>query len=109
MLCMGSGLLCLIAASFYPPLPVVTAVALITVGASCVAVRRWPDRPLAMALHLMLYVGFTLLFAGARLHAASVGDVPWRMVDALDFYLAGGLVALAFSATLQALHAKRPI
>jgi hypothetical protein len=37
----------------------------------------------------------------------STGDADWRMVDALDFYLAGGLAALACLSTMRTVDVRR--
>jgi uncharacterized membrane protein len=106
-LCIGVGLLVLVAGQFWSSVPVVTAVALVGVGACAYAAGRWTERPLAVIAHMMLYIGITVLFAGSRIHAMSTGDADWRMVDALDFYLAGGLAALACLSTMRTVDVRR--
>lgn len=106
-LCIGCGLVPLLAANFWPAVPVVSAAALVGLGACASISSRWSTRPWAVAAHLMLYVGLVALFAGARFHATMVDESAWRMVDALDFYVAAGLVALTISATVRGLTVEQ--
>jgi hypothetical protein len=68
------GLTILIAAVWIPALPVVTAMALLALGATNATLRRFRRSPTlvpALVLHATTYVGLYALCIGATLHAAT--------------------------------------
>src|SRR5436190_6682292 len=69
----GIGLAVLVAAAWWPGAPVLTAMAVITLGASEATISRFRDRAESvtiMILHGATYTGLYILFVGAMLHAA---------------------------------------
>ena len=73
----GIGLAMLIATPFWPAAPVVTAMAIITLGATEITLARFQGNasivPL-MILHGATYASLYVLFVGATLHSASVSS-----------------------------------
>jgi hypothetical protein len=68
------GLAILIAAAWIPELPVVTAVAILTLGATNAVIARFRASPALVAavlLHAAAYVGLYALFIGATLYAGA--------------------------------------
>jgi hypothetical protein len=67
------GLIVIVANAYYPPVPVLTGMALIALGATLVVVsrfRRSPALPAVIVTHLLVYFSLYLLLVGAILHAA---------------------------------------
>jgi hypothetical protein len=70
----GLGLVILIAAAWWPDAPLVTAIAIIALGATDAMVSRFRGSTLTwplMALHGTMYVMLYALFVGARLHVSA--------------------------------------
>jgi hypothetical protein len=70
----GAGLATLVAAMIHPAVPAVTAMALVALGATAVAlelIRAASALLPAMLLHLAVYAVLYALFVGATLHAAA--------------------------------------
>jgi len=75
----GLGLVILIAAAWWPDAPLVTAIAIIALGATDAMVSRFGGSKSAwplMALHGTMYVMLYALFVGARLHASAAALTP---------------------------------
>ncbi|MEX0613412.1 MAG: hypothetical protein WD738_11930 [Pirellulales bacterium] len=74
--CIGLGLATLIAAAWWPALPVATAYAFIALGATLATVDRFRGAAALRFLvvtHLFVYVSLYFLFVGAVCHAAISG------------------------------------
>jgi len=100
------GLMILAVSSWWPSVPAVTAMSLVTLGATGVTITRlrgstllWPA-----LVHLVVYGGLYALFVGAALHAAdtrlgprldaiTIGDI---IVSLVPMLVAGRLVWAAF-------------
>jgi hypothetical protein len=75
----GLGLVILIAAAWWPDAPLVTAIAIIALGATDAMVSRFRGSTTAwpiMALHGTFYVMLYILFVGARIHASATALTP---------------------------------
>lgn len=81
------GLAVLLSATWWPAAPVVSAMALLALGATGATLARFggsPSFPTILAVHVVVYAGLYVLFVGATLHAAATqhGGVDWwRAVD----------------------------
>jgi hypothetical protein len=84
----GFGLGLLVANAWWPVVPVVTAMALVALGATEVTVQRFRGTPrayLVVVLNLVVYCGLYALFFGATLHQAGVrADHCLGTVAAID-------------------------
>lgn len=70
----AAGLAVLILAAWWPALPVVSAMALLTLGATGSTLARFNRSPSLRAflpVHIVVYAGLYVLFIGAILHAAT--------------------------------------
>ena len=101
------GLMILAVSSWWPSVPAVTAMSLVTLGATGVTITRlrgssllWP----ALIMHFATYGAIYVLFIGAALHAAdtrlgprldaiTIGDI---IVSLVPMQVAGRLVWAAF-------------
>jgi hypothetical protein len=82
----GIGLAILFAAAYCPSAPVVTAMAIIALGATDVMASRFSASTAAlpiMFLHGMTYLLFYALFVGARLHVPTSAPTPNVNIPAL--------------------------
>jgi hypothetical protein len=98
------GLVVLIAAGWIPSLPVVTAMAVLALGATGATLVRFQGasslRPI-MLLHAATYATLYVLFAGAVLHApSSVGLSRWAQFDLAASILPMALAAQRLGGTL---------
>ena len=72
----AAGLAILLTATWWPAMPVVTAMALVALGATATTIARLRGAAAfrtLMAAHLFVYVSLYLLFVGAVCHAALTG------------------------------------
>jgi hypothetical protein len=75
----GLGLVILIAAAWWPDAPLVTAIAIIALGATDAMVSRFRGSTMAwpiMALHGTIYMMLYVLFVGARIHVPATALTP---------------------------------
>jgi hypothetical protein len=75
----GIGLAILLIAAYWPSAPVVTAMAIIALGATHVMTTRFSASTAAlpiMVLHGLTYVLFYTLFVGSRLHVPTSAPAP---------------------------------
>ena len=97
---MAAGLAVLIAAAWLPDLPVLSAMALVALGATAATIGQLANHRLAAQLlvaHLCVYGGLYALFVGAVWHAVSFGPQPgWRLGEYLD--LTGSLCIMILAA-----------
>ncbi len=115
------GLIVLVAVVIWPAIPAVTAMALVTLGATRVTLQRLRNEPVAlplMLLHLSVYGGLYAIFVAASLHAIShrVGtahqlSLPWfggqcppYVFAAIDLAVSTLPIALAMRQILGALR-----
>lgn len=82
------GLAGLLVSAFIPAVPVVTAMAILTLGATDVTLARFGGSPAfcpIIILHAATYAGLYGLFIGATLHAAAPTSLSalraWTMLD----------------------------
>lgn len=85
---MAIGLAILLAATLWPAMPVVTAMAILGLGATNATLARFRGTPALVPivlLHAATYVGLYSLFIGATLHAAGATSTvnlgPWAALD----------------------------
>jgi hypothetical protein len=104
----GLGLTIVILGAFYPNAPVVTAIALISLGATEALVSRghWP--PSAVSLILLHSISYTLLYAlfiGARLYTpAGTSAAPLTLLTSLDLVASTLPMAVALRRILACLR-----
>ena len=84
----AAGLATLLAAAWFPAMPVVTAMAILTLGATDSTLARFRGTPAivpVILLHTAAYVTLYVLFLGAALHAATAtaaaGPSVWATLD----------------------------
>src|SRR3954467_13955877 len=84
----GAGLAILFAATWWPDAPILTAVAVITLGATQLTLARFHGTPAfvpILALHAATYVSLYALFVCATLHAVTAssasGMSSWEVLD----------------------------
>jgi hypothetical protein len=82
------GLALLTASTFWPRTPVITALAMITIGATDLTIQRFRESAAylpVMLLHALTYTGLYGIMAGARIHAAASspysGVSGWLLAD----------------------------
>ena len=111
----AAGIALLLAASCWPPLPVLTSMSLIALGATLAIVSRLGQasrlRPL-IAVHAVVYANLYLVFVGAVCHAALTGPrhgLSWIQGIDLLFSVAPMVVAARLVVTaLAAGEARAP-
>ena len=94
----AAGLSILLAAAWWPMLPAVTGMALITLGATGTTIARFCGRPAlapVLFVHLAVYGGLYALFVGATLHAGSQASGGVGLAAAVDLAASVGLMAAA--------------
>lgn len=87
----AAGLALLILATWWPALPIVSALAVLTLGATAATLARYRGSPLLrgiLTVHVVVYTGLYALYFGAVCHAASVEARP-----GLDLVRAADLAA----------------
>ena len=84
----GAGLAILLAVTWWPNAPILTAVALIALGATQITLARFHGTPAfvtVLVLHAATYVSLYALFVCATLHAATVSAASsmsgWTALD----------------------------
>jgi hypothetical protein len=81
------GLAILILAAWWPAAPIVSAMALLTLGATGATLARFgrsPSLRTILPFHIVVYAGLYVLFVGASQHAAATqtgGGNLWRTID----------------------------
>jgi hypothetical protein len=84
----GIGLILLVASTWWPVTPVLTAVVFVSVGATRAAVGHFHKSPLfpqLIAANLLVYGALYCLFIGAVWHASTFGvQQGWRLYQSLD-------------------------
>src|SRR5262245_61816837 len=97
----GIGLVILVAASWWP-IPAVTGLSFIALGATTATVARFRE-PTALAspiaLHFVVYSGLYVLFVGSSVHAAMRNSSEVGFVLAVDLILSLGPMAAALAIT----------
>jgi hypothetical protein len=82
------GLIILVSNTYWSAVPVISGMALITLGATLAVASRFrcsAALPALIAAHLLVYSALYLLFVGATLHAAFMTSMNGlRFVQALD-------------------------
>ena len=81
------GLAVLLAAAWWPAVPVVTAMALVAFGATGATLARFRGRPAllpVLLVHLAIYGALYALFVAATLHASTQGNAPVGLPAAID-------------------------
>ena len=108
----AAGLSVLIAAAWWPAAPVITALALVILGATAATILRLAHRRVfcpVIALHLLVYASLYFLFIGAVWHATAAGQRPaWHLWQSLDLAASVGPMALAARWTVASIiaHAR---
>jgi hypothetical protein len=81
------GLAILILAAWWPAAPIVSAMALLTLGATGATLARFGSSPslrTILPVHIVVYAGMYALFVGASQHAAATqtgGGNLWQTID----------------------------
>ena|SRR6476469_1973534 len=105
--CIGIGLALLIAGSLWPNAPLVTAVALICLGATETTLGRFREKPALLPviiLHALAYTCLYALFVGATLHAlAAASAASSNRLAMLDLMASVFPMALALKRILSVL------
>jgi hypothetical protein len=104
----GMGLGLLVANAWWPAVPVVTAMALVALGATAVTLERFRGTPrayLVVGLSLPMYVGLYGLFLGATLDHAGHQFVA---LTAIDLIASVWPMSAAFVKSWQALRRCEP-
>jgi hypothetical protein len=96
------GLAVLILAPWWPAAPVVSAMALLTLGATGATLARFGGSPSLrpiLVVHIVTYAGLYVLFIGATLHAATKqgGGIGWQQAIDLSASLLPMIVAMRLS------------
>jgi hypothetical protein len=100
----AAGLGVLLSAAWWPTAPLVSAMALLALGATGATLARFgtsPGFPTILAVHVVVYAGLYVLFVGATLHTAtrSGGVEWWRAADlAASFWPMIAASRLSFAA-----------
>jgi hypothetical protein len=108
----GVGLGLLVANAWWPAVPVVSAMALVALGATAVTVERFRGTPgayLVVALNLVMYCCLYALFVGATLHHAGVrADHRLGTLTAIDLVASMWPLSAAFATSWRALRRFEP-
>jgi hypothetical protein len=104
------GLAILLAAAWWPAIPEVTAMAIVTLGATGVTLARfrstsalWP----ALVVHVTVYGTLYALFVGATLHAAGRADAGPSLLTNVDLVASAWFVAFSLDLTVDAAKRER--
>jgi hypothetical protein len=108
----GIGLSILFAAAFWPSAPIVTAMAIIALGATDAIASRYqgsvPALPVTI-LHGTTYMLLYMLFVGARLHVpATAPSSAVSSLAVLDVAASAFPMVIALSRTLSCLRQSLP-
>ena len=102
------GLTLLIASSFWARTPVITAIAIVTLGATDLTIQRFRRSTAylgVIVLHAITYTGLYGTMVGARIHASASSPYPgmiaWLVADFTCSILPICLAARACLAALQ--------
>jgi hypothetical protein len=103
----GVGVAILLLNGLWPAVPVVTAMALVALGATAVTLKRFGDAPqgaLIVALNLLVYCGLYAIFVCASLHQISLRpDHRPGVLALLDLATSVGPMTIAVQHSLQVL------
>jgi hypothetical protein len=105
--CIALGLAMLIVATWWPALPVVTAYAIIALGATLATIHRFGGAaalPVVAMMHLVVYGSLYFLFVGAVWHAATRGAQDELVsVHTIDFGFSAVVMAIVVRRSLAAI------
>jgi hypothetical protein len=107
--CIGIGLAILMLNGLWPVVPVLSAMALVALGATSVTVRRLcttRNAAFLVALNLLVYCGLYILFVGATLHLAFVVGHQLGALAAIDLVLSAVPLGMAVNQTCSALGVR---
>jgi hypothetical protein len=102
LIALGIGVL--LASAWWPAAPVVTAMAVVTLGATEATSARFRGKSAmmpAMIVHGATYAGLYGLFIGATLHASTAGVGVWKLLDVAASFLPVALALLRILAGLR--------
>ena len=103
------GLAVLLAAAWWPAVPVVAAMAAIGLGATRHAHVLWHSLGgAAAAIHAMVYASLVLICAAGRVHGATLNGPPLGLCDALDFAAAAVLLWSILTSTMRQISSGTP-
>ncbi len=105
----GAGLAILIAATWIPAVPVVTAFAILALGATEATLARFRSSPALVSivlLHAATYAALYGLFIGATFHAAYSTGNSLDACQALDLIASAFLMAIALQRTIGVLSRR---
>lgn len=102
----------LFAAPWAPAMPIVTAMAILTLGATDATIDRFRNTPAivpVLLMHAIIYVGLYGLFIGATLHAAAASPAGLGIGTALDLIVSSLPMAITLQRILGGLrHGLEP-
>jgi hypothetical protein len=104
------GLAQLAAGIAWPTVPIVTALALVALGATLATIDRFrtsPALPPVLLLHSAVYGSLYILFIGASLDAAMRADAPMGWPSVVDLAVSMPLAVTAAGTVLTALCDSR--
>jgi hypothetical protein len=111
----GVGLATLIVSSGWSGAPVLTAMAIIALGATEITSARFQGTNAllpVMSVHAVVYCWLYLLFVGGTLHAASVTSTAglsiWKVLDLAASLLIAAIAALRILSSLRHSILSRP-
>lgn len=103
----AAGLVILLTGACWPAVPVVTAMALVALGATKTVIARFRDSNAlrsAIAAHLFAYASLYLLFLGAVCHAGMTGpEDGLTFLQGIDVGVSAGLMTVAARLGLAAM------
>jgi hypothetical protein len=103
----GVGMAILLLNGLWPAVPVLTAMALVALGATAVILKRFDNTPqgaLIVALNLLVYCGLYAIFVGASLHQLSLRpDHRPGVLTLFDLVTSVWPMAIAIQRSLSAL------
>jgi hypothetical protein len=109
MIALGLGFL--VAAAWWPAAPAVTAMALVALGATALALPRLLQlqfAPVLIMAHLIVYGSLYFLFVGAVRHGATAGaQLGWHFWQSLDVAASVGPMAWAVGSALAAIFSRK--
>ena len=104
---MAAGIGLLIASTWVSTLPVISGMALVTLGATAATIMRLANHraaSLLLACHASVYSSLYLLFVGAVWHASTVhSHSGWRPAEWLDLAASLCIMALAARSAIVAI------
>jgi hypothetical protein len=104
------GLIILALAAWWPAAPVVTAFALVAMGATCVTAQRYRGKPAlapTMCVHLAIYGALYALFVGAAIHGAARGTAGSTLPTSIDLAASLGPIVGVLCIVRDALRETR--